>query len=82
MQYQDTTVIFALRFFVTFRSCESLYCNFFVSLTFGEPIDRALWQGDMKSGIAHLERVANLKEPGDPKNKEHYFEALLLLSRY
>ncbi|XP_010415050.1 PREDICTED: ALBINO3-like protein 2, chloroplastic [Camelina sativa] len=37
-------------------------------------------QGKMKSGITHLERVANLKEPGDPKSKEHYFEALLLLS--
>lgn len=36
----------------------------------------------MKSGIIHLERVANLKEPGDGKSKEHYFEALLLLSRY
>lgn len=40
------------------------------------------WQGKMKSGITHLERVAKLKEPGDPKSKEHYFEALLLLSRY
>ncbi|CAH2065557.1 unnamed protein product [Thlaspi arvense] len=37
-------------------------------------------QGNMKSGITHLERVAKLKEPGDPKSKEHYFEALLLLS--
>ncbi|KAG7585801.1 Tetratricopeptide repeat-containing domain [Arabidopsis thaliana x Arabidopsis arenosa] len=37
-------------------------------------------QGKMKSGITHLERVAKLKEPGDPKSKEHYFEALLLLS--
>lgn len=36
----------------------------------------------MKSGIIHLERVAKLKEPGDAKSKEHYFEALLLLSRY
>ncbi|CAE5962906.1 unnamed protein product [Arabidopsis arenosa] len=37
-------------------------------------------QGKMKSGITHLERVAKLKEPGDPKSKENYFEALLLLS--
>ncbi|CAF2138360.1 BnaA02g11910D [Brassica napus] len=37
-------------------------------------------QGNMKSGIIHLERVAKLKEPGDAKSKEHYFEALLLLS--
>ncbi|KAL0730979.1 hypothetical protein Bca4012_027073 [Brassica carinata] len=37
-------------------------------------------QGNMKSGIVHLERVAKLKEPGDAKSKEHYFEALLLLS--
>ncbi|XP_006302131.2 ALBINO3-like protein 2, chloroplastic [Capsella rubella] len=37
-------------------------------------------QGKMKSGITHLERVAKLQEPGDLKSKEHYFEALLLLS--
>ncbi|CAN8243522.1 unnamed protein product [Cochlearia groenlandica] len=37
-------------------------------------------QGKMRSGITHLERVAKLKEPGDPQTKEHYFEALLLLS--
>ncbi|CAA0315936.1 unnamed protein product [Arabidopsis thaliana] len=37
-------------------------------------------QGKLKSGIIHLERVAKLREPGDPKSKEHYFEALLLLS--
>ncbi|XWS58801.1 hypothetical protein CRYUN_Cryun08bG0064700 [Craigia yunnanensis] len=37
-------------------------------------------QGKKAEGLAHLERIANLKEPKDPKSKAHYFDALLLLS--
>ncbi|XP_021282443.1 ALBINO3-like protein 2, chloroplastic isoform X2 [Herrania umbratica] len=37
-------------------------------------------QGKKAEGLAHLERIANLKEPEDPKSKAHYFDGLLLLS--
>ncbi|XWS57330.1 hypothetical protein CRYUN_Cryun09bG0164800 [Craigia yunnanensis] len=37
-------------------------------------------QGKKAEGLAHLERIANLKEPEDPKCKAHYFDGLLLLS--
>ncbi|XP_010541269.1 PREDICTED: ALBINO3-like protein 3, mitochondrial isoform X2 [Tarenaya hassleriana] len=37
-------------------------------------------QGKTPDGITHLERVANMKEPDDPKSKAHYFDALVLLS--
>ncbi|XVF30398.1 hypothetical protein REPUB_Repub16aG0053800 [Reevesia pubescens] len=37
-------------------------------------------QGKKAEGVAHLERIANLKEPKDPKSKAHYFDGLLLLS--
>ncbi|KAK8532206.1 hypothetical protein V6N13_131541 [Hibiscus sabdariffa] len=37
-------------------------------------------QGKKAEGLAHLERIASLKEPEDPKSKAHYFDGLLLLS--
>ncbi|XP_022743238.1 ALBINO3-like protein 3, mitochondrial isoform X2 [Durio zibethinus] len=37
-------------------------------------------QGKKAEGLAHLERIANLKEPEDPKSQAHYFDGLLLLS--
>lgn len=39
-------------------------------------------QGKYEEGIAHLERVAAMREPEDPKTKAHYYEALILFSRY
>lgn len=35
----------------------------------------------MVEGIAHLERVANMKEPEEPKSKAHYYDGLVLLAR-
>uniref|UniRef100_A0A1J3FPR7 ALBINO3-like protein 3, mitochondrial n=1 Tax=Noccaea caerulescens TaxID=107243 RepID=A0A1J3FPR7_NOCCA len=37
-------------------------------------------QGKTSEGITHLERVANMKEPEDPKSKAHYLDALVLYS--
>ncbi|KFK33879.1 hypothetical protein AALP_AA5G072100 [Arabis alpina] len=37
-------------------------------------------QGKTSEGIIHLERVANMKEPDDPKSKAHYLDALVLYS--
>ncbi|XP_010250467.1 PREDICTED: ALBINO3-like protein 2, chloroplastic isoform X2 [Nelumbo nucifera] len=37
-------------------------------------------QGRNEEGIEHLERIAKLKEPEDPKCKAHYFDGLLLLA--
>ncbi|XP_034903410.1 ALBINO3-like protein 2, chloroplastic isoform X2 [Populus alba] len=37
-------------------------------------------QGNKAAGIVHLERVASLEEPEDPKSKAHYFDGLLLLA--
>ncbi|KAA8538911.1 hypothetical protein F0562_025603 [Nyssa sinensis] len=37
-------------------------------------------QGKWAEGIVHLERVACLKEPEDPKSKSHYYDALVLLA--
>ncbi|XP_031127880.1 ALBINO3-like protein 2, chloroplastic [Ipomoea triloba] len=37
-------------------------------------------QGKYDEGIVHLERVAVMKEPEDPKTKAHYYEALILFS--
>ncbi|CAH2065447.1 unnamed protein product [Thlaspi arvense] len=37
-------------------------------------------QGKTLEGITHLERVANMKEPEDPKSKAHYLDALVLYS--
>ncbi|KAK4602008.1 hypothetical protein RGQ29_011191 [Quercus rubra] len=37
-------------------------------------------QGKWAEGIIHLERVASLKEPDDPKSKAHYFDGLVLLA--
>ncbi|TYH53003.1 hypothetical protein ES332_D09G067700v1 [Gossypium tomentosum] len=37
-------------------------------------------QGKKAEGLAHLETIASLKEPEDPKSKAHYFDGLLLLA--
>ncbi|KAI5650164.1 hypothetical protein M9H77_36169 [Catharanthus roseus] len=37
-------------------------------------------QGKNKEGLAHLERIAHIKEPEDAKSKAHYCEGLLMLS--
>ncbi|KAL3520552.1 hypothetical protein ACH5RR_018701 [Cinchona calisaya] len=37
-------------------------------------------QGKNEEGMAHLERLASLEEPRDPKTKAHYFDGLLVLS--
>ncbi|CAK7340305.1 unnamed protein product [Dovyalis caffra] len=37
-------------------------------------------QGKNSEGIVHLERVASLEEPEDPKSKARYFDGLLLLA--
>lgn len=37
-------------------------------------------QGKMGEGLVHLERIAKLKEPEDPKSKAHYYDGLVLLS--
>ncbi|KAK4352736.1 hypothetical protein RND71_028254 [Anisodus tanguticus] len=37
-------------------------------------------QGKMEDGLVHLERIATLKEPEDPKSKAHYYDGLVLLS--
>lgn len=39
-------------------------------------------QGKVVEGIVHLERIANMKEPEDPKSKTHYCDALFMLSRF
>ncbi|KAK6915280.1 Tetratricopeptide repeat [Dillenia turbinata] len=36
--------------------------------------------GQFAEGLVHLERIAQLKEPEDPKSKVHYFDGLLLLA--
>ncbi|KAG2329986.1 hypothetical protein Bca4012_020484 [Brassica carinata] len=37
-------------------------------------------QGKTSEGVTHLERVANMEEPDDPKSKAHYLDALVLYS--
>ncbi|XP_040373141.1 ALBINO3-like protein 3, mitochondrial isoform X2 [Rosa chinensis] len=37
-------------------------------------------QGKMEEGIVHLERIAQLEEPNEPKSKAHYFDGLLMLA--
>ncbi|XP_023546234.1 ALBINO3-like protein 2, chloroplastic isoform X1 [Cucurbita pepo subsp. pepo] len=37
-------------------------------------------QGKMVEGIAHLERIANMKEPEEAKSKAHYYDGLVLLA--
>ncbi|PRQ41569.1 putative membrane insertase OXA1/ALB3/YidC, tetratricopeptide-like helical domain-containing protein [Rosa chinensis] len=37
-------------------------------------------QGKFTEGIVHLDRIAQLKEPDDPKSKAHYFDGLLMLA--
>nr|XP_009797962.1 PREDICTED: ALBINO3-like protein 2, chloroplastic isoform X2 [Nicotiana sylvestris] len=37
-------------------------------------------QGKMGEGLVHLERIASIKEPEDPKSKAHYYDGLVLLS--
>ncbi|KAL8218171.1 hypothetical protein R6Q57_021544 [Mikania cordata] len=37
-------------------------------------------QGKVSEGIAHLERIANMKEPEDAKTKTHYYDGLFMLS--
>ncbi|EPS69471.1 hypothetical protein M569_05294, partial [Genlisea aurea] len=37
-------------------------------------------QGKIEEGIVHLERIATLAEPEDPKSKAHYYDGLLVLS--
>ncbi|XP_055833065.1 ALBINO3-like protein 3, mitochondrial isoform X2 [Solanum dulcamara] len=37
-------------------------------------------QCKMGEGLVHLERIATLKEPDDPKSKAHYYDGLVLLS--
>ncbi|KAH6790001.1 Membrane insertion protein [Perilla frutescens var. frutescens] len=37
-------------------------------------------QGKMDQGLMHLERIAQLKEPEDPKSKAHYYDGLVVLS--
>ncbi|XP_062005481.1 ALBINO3-like protein 2, chloroplastic isoform X2 [Rosa rugosa] len=37
-------------------------------------------QGKMEEGIVHLERIAQLEEPDEPKSKAHYFDGLLMLA--
>ncbi|KAK9106034.1 hypothetical protein Scep_022878 [Stephania cephalantha] len=37
-------------------------------------------QGKTAEGLQHLQRIAQLKEPDDPKSKAHYFDGLLLLA--
>ncbi|XP_050381361.1 ALBINO3-like protein 2, chloroplastic [Argentina anserina] len=37
-------------------------------------------QGKFPEGIVHLERIAQLNEPDEPKIKAHYFDGLLMLA--
>ncbi|CAH9140094.1 unnamed protein product [Cuscuta epithymum] len=37
-------------------------------------------EGKYEEGIAHLEKVALMKEPEDPRTKSHYYDALVLFS--
>ncbi|PIN15257.1 Inner membrane protein translocase involved in respiratory chain assembly [Handroanthus impetiginosus] len=37
-------------------------------------------QGKMEQGLLHLERIAQLEEPGDSKSKAHYNDLLFVLS--
>ncbi|CAI0467776.1 unnamed protein product [Linum tenue] len=37
-------------------------------------------QGKHAEGLVHLERVANMKEPLEPKSKVHYFDGLIILA--
>ncbi|KAK9091567.1 hypothetical protein Sjap_024744 [Stephania japonica] len=37
-------------------------------------------QNKTAEGLQHLQRIAQLKEPDDPKSKAHYFDGLLLLA--
>lgn len=52
----------------------------FISLTHSPFLFRT--QGNKAEGIVHLEGVASLEEPEDPKSKAHYYDGLLLLARY
>lgn len=36
----------------------------------------------MEEGLVHLERIAQMKEPQDSKSKAHYYDGLIILSRY
>ncbi|XP_015166185.1 ALBINO3-like protein 2, chloroplastic isoform X2 [Solanum tuberosum] len=45
-----------------------------------EYLERTIAKGKMGEGLAHLERIATLKEPDDPKSKAHYYDGLVLLS--
>lgn len=58
-------------------SCASQEAKFSFSF-----LSACVWQGKNAEGLAHLERVAELKEPEDPKSKTHYFDGLVLLARY
>ncbi|KAH9653742.1 ALBINO3-like protein 2 [Citrus sinensis] len=37
-------------------------------------------QEKWEEGIAHLERIGNLKEPEEPKSKAHYYDGLVVLA--
>ncbi|XP_020548634.1 ALBINO3-like protein 3, mitochondrial isoform X5 [Sesamum indicum] len=37
-------------------------------------------QGKMEEGLLHLERIAQLEEPVDPKIKAHYYDGLFMLA--
>lgn len=39
-------------------------------------------QEKMEEGLRHLERIAQLKEPEDSKNKAHYYDGIFLISMY
>ena len=69
---------------------DDIHVNCFLELTFWLSVNVLLsttflslflCQGKMVEGIAHLERVANLKEPEEPKSKAHYYDGLVLLAR-
>lgn len=39
-------------------------------------------QGKWAEGIVHLERIGDLKEPEEPRAKAHYYDGLVVFSRY
>ncbi|OVA16271.1 Membrane insertase OXA1/ALB3/YidC [Macleaya cordata] len=39
-------------------------------------------QGNNAEGLEHLERIAQIKEPEDPKGKAHYFDGLVMLASF
>lgn len=79
LQFNAITQLVLINFIVG-SVCSGTNCFYPFFIWF--PLCFFTWQGKWAEGIIHLERVASLKEPDDPKSKAHYFDGLVLLARY